>query len=159
MKPSSSVIPSFPCISKTSSKTASNLAPRFTMCCSHGHMHTMTNTQQRVCMHAWPYQPAHACCVMLRLVSYFLLLFRNMSISAKESWQNTSRRSQVSKTLTERPKVCSYCGTTGHNRRGCPKLHPDKQYIVQVRATSASLSIVQKSPIFALPDILLSAFK
>ena len=24
------------------------------------------------------------------------------------------------------PKVCSYCGEPRHNRKGCPKLHPEK---------------------------------
>ncbi|KAL3136401.1 hypothetical protein ABBQ38_005658 [Trebouxia sp. C0009 RCD-2024] len=49
----------------------------------------------------------------------------NMSRSQKESW-NDSRRSQVSKTLKDRPKVCSFCGETGHNKLGCPTLHPEK---------------------------------
>ena len=50
----------------------------------------------------------------------------------KGLWKSrAAHRSQVSATMKDVPKVCSYCGTVGHNRRGCPKLHP-KQESVQV---------------------------
>ena len=59
---------------------------------------------------------------------------RNISESMKGLWKNsTTRRSQVSASLMDKPKVCSYCGTVGHNRRGCPKLHPEKQHTEKVR--------------------------
>ncbi|KAA6424033.1 MAG: AAA+-type ATPase (ISS) [Trebouxia sp. A1-2] len=65
---------------------------------------------------------------------------RNISESMKGLWKNsTTRRSQVSASLMDKPKVCSYCGTVGHNRRGCPKLHPQKQHTEKERpATTGS---------------------
>ncbi len=54
----------------------------------------------------------------------------------KGLWKNSAtRRSQVSASLMDKPKVCSYCGTVGHNRRGCPKLHPQKQHTEKVRVS------------------------
>ena len=67
---------------------------------------------------------------------------RNISESMKGLWKsNTTRRSQVSASMKNKPKVCSYCGTVGHNRLGCPQLHPEKQHTEKVRLAVVKLEV------------------
>lgn len=80
----------------------------------------------------------HRLVCMQSLSSHLLHDCRNISESMKGLWKNsTTRRSQVSASLMDKPKVCSYCGTVGHNRRGCPKLHPQKQHTEKVRPSAS----------------------
>ena len=61
----------------------------------------------------------------------------------KGLWKsNADRRSQISATMKDIPKVCSYCGIVGHNRRGCPKLHPEKQHTEKVGSPCICLSVI-----------------
>ena len=85
----------------------------------------------------WPGFHSHIACYACKACLFHLLHdCRNISESMKGLWKNSAtRRSQVSASLMDKPKVCSYCGTVGHNRRGCPKLHPQKQHTEKVRVS------------------------
>ena len=40
----------------------------------------------------------------------------------RRHYATSENRERTSKSMMHRPKVCSYCGQEGHNRKGCPEL-------------------------------------
>ena len=40
----------------------------------------------------------------------------------RRHYATSENRERTSKSMMHRPKMCSYCGQEGHNRKGCPEL-------------------------------------
>ncbi len=123
--------------------------PRFSLmhiacfACKARLFHLLHDCKNQIFTHTTPVLHAKPvsliCCMTACKACLFHVLHncRNISESMKGLWKNsTTRRSQVSASLMDKPKVCSYCGTVGHNRRGCPKLHPEKQHTEKVRVNA-----------------------
>lgn len=66
----------------------------------------------------------------------------------RRHYATSENRERTSKSMMHRPKVCSYCGQEGHNRKGCPEL---KQKEAEAEADSQTAEAASSAQEAAAP--------